>query len=195
MNSEQDLINRLMISKKIMDKHNDIGRGQTQPQSLSQTPMVEEFQPINGNYNIPQEFLQESTQKTYKTETPTEDRIMNSKLPDEIKQLMIQHPIQQPTMGVQTGVGLSEDLVERASRLMNNDQPKKQKNIVNETRQTQNISNEDIRDIIRETVEDVLRENGLIAESETKSNEAFKFRVGQHIFEGKVTNIKKIPKR
>ena len=53
---------------------------------------------------------------------------MKSKLPDEIKQLMLQHPIQQPTMGVNTGVGLSEDLVERASRLMNNDQPKKQKN-------------------------------------------------------------------
>lgn len=196
MNSEQDLINRLMISKKIMEKHNDIGRGQAQPQTLSQTPMVEEFQPVNGNYNIPQEFLAEQPQqKTYKTETPSEDRILKSRLPDEIKQLMIEHPIQQPTMGVQTGVGLSEDLVERASRLMNNDQPKKQRNVVNETKQKSNISNEDIRDIIRETVEDVLRENGLIAESETKSNEVFKFRVGQHIFEGRVTNIKKIPKK
>ena len=28
----------------------------------------------------------------------------------------------------------------------------------------------------------------MIAESETKSNEVFKFRVGQHIFEGKLTN-------
>ena len=195
MNSEQDLINRLMISKKIMDRHNDMGRGQVQPQTLSQTPMVEEFQPVNARYNLPNEFLEESTQKTYRTEVPTEDRILNSKLPDEIKQLMIQHPIQQPTMGVQTGVGLSEDLVERASRLMNNDQPKKQRNVVNETKQKSNISNEDIRDIIRETVEDVLRENGLIAESETKSNEVFKFRVGQHIFEGRVTNIKKIPKK
>ena len=36
---------------------------------------------------------------------------------------------------------------------------------------------------------------GLITESETKSNEVFKFRVGQHIFEGRVTNIKKIPKK
>ena len=191
MNSEQDLINRLMISKKIMEKHNEIGRGQTQPQ----TPVLEEYQPVNGNYNIPQEFLQESQQqKSYKTETPTQDRILNSRLPDEIKQLMIQHPIQQPTMGVQTGVGLSEDLVERASRLMSTEQQPKRKNVVNETKQTQ-IDNSDIRSIIRETVEDVLRENGLIAESETKSNEMFKFRVGQHIFEGRVTNIKKVPKK
>jgi hypothetical protein len=119
---------------------------------------------------------------------------MKSKLPDEIKQLMIQHPIQQSTMGVNSGVGLSEDLVERASRLMNTEQQPKRKNVVNETKQTQ-TDNSDIRSIIRETVEDVLRENGLIAESETKSNEVFKFRVGQHLFEGRVTNIKKIPKK
>ena len=193
MNSEQDLINRLMISKKIMEKHNTIGRGQAQ--NTISTPIVEEFQPINGNYNIPQEFLQESEpQKKYNTEIPTEDRIMKSKLPDEIKQLMIQHPIQQSTMGVNSGVGLSEDLVERASRLMNTEQQPKRKNVVNETKQTQ-TDNSDIRSIIRETVEDVLRENGLIAESETKSNEVFKFRVGQHLFEGRVTNIKKIPKK
>ena len=191
MNSEQDLINRLMISKKIMEKSDQIGRGQAIPS----TPTLEEYQPVSGNYNIPQEFLQESQQqKSYKTETPTQDRILNSRLPDEIKQLMIQHPIQQPTMGVNTGVGLSEDLVERASRLMNTEQQPKRKNVVNETKQTQ-TDNSDIRSIIRETVEDVLRENGLIAESETKSNEVFKFRVGQHLFEGRVTNIKKIPKK
>lgn len=194
MNSEQDLINRLMISKKIMEKHNTIGRGQAQ--DTISTPIVEDFKPVNGNYNIPQEFLQESEpQKKYNVEVPTEDRIMKSKLPDEIKQLMIQHPIQQSTMGVNSGVGLSEDLVERASRLMNTSQEPKQKNIVSENKQTSNINNEDIRGIIRETVEDVLRENGLIAESETKSNEVFKFRVGQHLFEGRVTNIKKIPKK
>ena len=194
MNSEQDLINRLMISKKIMEKHNTIGRGQAQ--DTISTPIVEDFKPVNGNYNIPQEFLQESEpQKKYNAEVPTEDRIMKSKLPDEIKQLMIQHPIQQSTMGVNSGVGLSEDLVERASRLMNTNQEPKQKNIVSENKQTSNINNEDIRGIIRETVEDVLRENGLIAESETKSNEVFKFRVGQHLFEGRVTNIKKIPKK
>ena len=193
MNSEQDLINRLMISKKIMEKHNTIGRGQVQ--DTISTPIVEDFKPVNGNYNIPQEFLQESEpQKKYNTEVPTEDKIMKSKLPDEIKQLMIQHPIQQSTMGVNSGVGLTEDLVERASRLMNTEQQPKRKNVVNETKQTQ-IDNSDIRSIIRETVEDVLRENGLIAESETKSNEVFKFRVGQHLFEGRVTNIKKIPKK
>ncbi len=194
MSTEQDLINRLMISKKIMDKHNNIGRGKGQAQT--QIPVVEEYQPVNATYNLPQEYLEESQPKNYRTEVPTEDRIMKSKLPEEIKQLMKEYPIQPPSMGVQSGVGLTEDLVERASRLMNTEQPdKKQRNNVSENKKTNNISNDDIRDIIRETVEDVLRENGLIAESETKSNEVFKFRVGQHLFEGRVTNIKKIPKK
>tara|TARA_R110000868_G_scaffold84_1_gene826 strand:+ start:8924 stop:9502 length:579 start_codon:yes stop_codon:yes gene_type:complete len=192
MNSEQDLINRLMISKKIMEKSDQIGRGQ----SLPSTPVVEEFQPVSAKYNLPEEYLAESTQKTYKTEVPTEDRIMKSNLPDEIKQLMIEHPIQQSTMGVNSNVNLSSDLIERASRLMNTDQSSKKqtRTTVNESSMS-NIPTEDIRSIVRETVESVLRENGLITESETKSNEVFKFRVGQHIFEGRVTNIKKIPKK
>ena len=159
MNSEQDLINRLMISKKIMEKSDQIGRGQ----SLPSTPIVEEFQPVNANYNLPEEYLAESTQKTYKTEVPTEDRIMKSNLPDEIKQLMIEHPIQQSTMGVNSNVTLSNDLIERASRLMNTDQSSKKqtRTTVNES-STSNIPTEDIRSIVRETVESVLRENDLI---------------------------------
>ena len=193
MNSEQDLINKLMISKKIMEKTDQIGRNQSRPSA----PIVEDFQPVNATYNLPQEFLEESTQKTYKNEVPTEDRIMKSRLPEEIKQLMIEHPIQKSTMGVNTGIGLSDDLVERASRLMNKEQGSNSqtKNTINETNITSNIPTDNIRNIIRETIEDVLRENGLISESEKKSNEVFKFRVGQHIFEGRVTSVKKIPKK
>jgi hypothetical protein len=47
---------------------------------------------------------------------------------------------------------------------------------------------------MKEVVQEVLKENGLLTESETKSNEVFKFRVGQHIFEGKLVKVKKIAK-
>lgn len=193
MNSEQDLIRKLMVSKQIMDKHNTMGRGQAQDTISS--PMVDEFQPVSATYNIPQDLMEEAQpQKSYNTEAPTEDRIKNSRLPDEIKQLMLEHPIQQPTMGVNTGTAITPELAQKASRLMGVEK----NNVVVENQkrpqQTQ-TDNSDIRSIIRETVEDVLRENGLIAESETKSNEVFKFRVGQHIFEGRVTNIKKVPKK
>jgi hypothetical protein len=72
---------------------------------------------------------------------------------------------------------------------------KRQQAPTQQTQQTQNsLSADDIRSIVRETMEEVLHENGLLVESESKSNEMFKFRVGQHLFEGKVVKIKKIAK-
>ena len=199
MNSEQDLMQKLMISKKIMEKHNDMGRNGIQSSGGSSSPMVEDYQPIQATYNLPQEFLSEQeVAKPINNGPMTTDRILGSKLPDEIKKLMMEHPIQQPTMGVGSGT-LSNELVEKASRLMNtnakgelleNKQPQRQQPQQSNVSVDANV----IRDIVRETVQDVLRENGLLTESETKSNEIFKFRVGQHIFEGKLIRVKKITK-
>jgi hypothetical protein len=204
MNSEQDLLQKLMVSKKIMDRHNDIGRGNARNVSSNDgysSPMVENYEAIPAQYNIPQEFMQETQRPVTQSNSnaPIGDRIANSKLPDEIKRLMMEHPIQQPTMGMASGAVLSNELVEKASRLMNktpNQQP------INEnqrqqapTQQTQSsLTAEEIKNIVRETMEDVLHENGLLVESESKSNENFKFRVGQHLFEGKVVKIRKIAK-
>ena len=199
MNSEQDLIQKLMISKKIMEKHNEMGRNGNQSSGGMSSPMVEDYQPIQATYNLPQEFLSEQeVAKPINNGPMTSDRILGSKLPDEIKKLMMEHPIQQPTMGVGSGT-LSNELVEKASRLMRtnakgelteNKQPQRQQ----QSQTTTGINANEIRDIVRETVQDVLRENGLLTESETKSNEVFKFRVGQHIFEGKLVRVKKIAK-
>ena len=49
-----------------------------------------------------------------------------------------------------------------------------------------------IKKMINEAVNEALQENGLITESSEKSNEVFSFKVGKHIFEGKVTKIKKL---
>ena len=201
MNSEADLLKKLMVSKKIMEKHNEIGRGQsrnfTSNEGLS-SPMVEDYQPIPAKYNLPQEFLEEQRSTQHMNDGASlEDRISKSKLPDEIKKLMMEHPIQQPNMGMSTNSMLSDGLVERASRLMN--MSPKTEEIKDQTQkktQQSNIgfSKNDIRDIVRETVEDVLKENGLLVESESKSSDLFKFRVGQHLFEGKVLNVKKMSK-
>ncbi len=106
---------------------------------------------------------------------------------------MLEHPIEQPT-SYNGSATLSNELVEKASRLMGTNQT--QKSAAPQKTQTVNasINYDEVRNIVRETVEDVLKENGLLVESTTRSNEAFKFRVGNHIFEGKVTNIKKISK-
>jgi hypothetical protein len=200
MPTEHDLIQKLMVSKKIMDKHNQISRGQLP--STPQAPVLEDFQPVNAKYNLPQELLseeqvQQNQKRTYNSETPTVDRIMNSKVPDAIKQLMIEHPIQQPATSLNAGPLISNELAEKATRLMNT---KANGEVINEnqrpTPRQQNVSitADEIRDVVRETVESVLKENGLLVESTSKSNELFKFRVGEHIFEGKLLRTRKIVK-
>lgn len=201
MNSEAELLQKLMISKKIMEKHDDIGRGQARDVNMGNSaPMVESYEAPAARYNLPQEFMQEQqiTRQT-NSNVPMEDRIASSKLPDEIKRLMMEHPIQQPTMGVNSGAVLSDDLVEKASRLMNSNvkgEPIRESKSTKQSQPKQSIGigADEIRDIIRETVEEVLHENGLLIESETRSNDVFKFRVGQHLFEGKVNKIKKMSK-
>ena len=202
MNSEQDLLQKLVLSKKIMERHDNMGRGGVQVSNPS-APMVEDYQPVAASYNIPQEFMQEQRiQKSVSSDVPQHDRIANSKLPDEIKKLMMEHPIQQPTMGMSSGTVLSDDLVEKASRLMNTKangdliKPNQPRQVVQEqtSKSTTGVSPKILKQIVKETVEGVLRDNGLLTESETKSNDIFKFRVGDHIFEGRVTKIKKIQK-
>jgi hypothetical protein len=206
MNSESELLQRLMISKKIMEKHDNIDRGQarniTSQESYS-SPMVESYDAIPATYNLPQEFLEEQRPvQQVNNQVPLQDRISNSKLPDEIKRLMMEHPIQQPTMGMGTNAVLSNELIEKASRLMNTN-PKG--DVMNESKTkrqpqqqiqqpTSSLSAQHIKDIVRETMEEVLSENGLLVESESKSGEMFKFRVGQHLFEGKVLKVKKMAK-
>jgi hypothetical protein len=46
--------------------------------------------------------------------------------------------------------------------------------------------------VIKETIEEVLTEKGMISESTQKTKEQISFRVGQHVFEGVVTKIKKM---
>ena len=199
MTNEDDLIKKLMISKQIMDKHNQTPRsgGSGIPMESYNSPEVATFNSPQASYNLPSEFLQEaSVPKTNMTQPITNDRVMASKLPDEIKRLMIEHPIAQPAgMG---GPTLSNDLIDKAARLMKSDargnqvsQPKQ--NVQEQSQPQSNFNNKQLRDMLKEVVEEVLLENGILAESTQKSNnELFSFKVGKHIFEGKVTKIKKI---
>lgn len=200
MTNEDELIQKLMVSKKIMQKHDSMGRGTSSNMGF-ETPQVETFDAPQARYNIPDDVMTESEYQptanlTSKPQNITKDRIMSSKLPDEIKQLMMEHPISQPTNSLSGGNTISSDIAEKAARLMNvnaKGEPVRteQRKVIKESSEY-SVSADDIKNIVRETVEDVLKENGLLVESTSKSNDVFKFRVGQHIFEGKVTKVRKV---
>jgi hypothetical protein len=192
-----DLMAKLAISKKIMDKHQEISRGNSNGNVNYNAPMVENYEAVPATYNIPQEYAAETTlSEVSQPELPTQDRILNSKLPDEIKKLMIENPIAQASLPGTTNV-LSNEIIEGAQKLMGTT-PKKQSQP-----QSNNLSGIDmnalktmIRDTVRDTVRDVVREelskSGMIVENEQKTNEQLTLKVGKHLFEGKVTKIKKI---
>jgi len=202
-----DLMQKLAVSKKIMDKHNGTPRNQ----GGGSLPMSEN---VNATYNVPQEMLQQQVPQQQVPQQPqisqpvnngepvSENAIKNSKLPDEIKKLMLENPIVQPQSN---GPVLTDELIQGAARLMNN-------NTVPQTGPLQNegntvISNSStipnngdlkqmIRDVVRDTVRDVVREelksSGIVTEGNQKVNETLSLRVGKHVFEGKVLKVKKV---
>lgn len=208
MPTAEDLMQRLAVSKKIMDRQSTIKRGDL-PQHINTTPMIESFETPQATYNLPQEFLseQEQTQprSNFDPTKPIEQtKILNSKLPDEIKKLMIEQPIVQPSsMGSST---ISDDIIEGAQRLMKMDRPNVSQVTVKSQPKTQqqptntsfnlNEMKTMIRDVIRDTVRDVIREElevaGLISETTENANETIQFKVGKHVFMGRVTKIQKI---
>ena len=210
------LMEKLALSKAIMDKADGIKssnsmNGGLPPTSLQQLNSPETFDVPNAKYNIPAEFLQETNtpqqpylsnvprENTKPVGVPTVDAIKNSKLPDEIKRLMMEHPIAQPQQQPTT---ISNELVEKAARLMKQNngnyvpESAKPKQQIQETQQQSspsgNIDYKLIQKMVNEAVKSALKENGLLVESSEKSNEMFNFKVGKHVFEGKVTKIKKL---
>ena len=208
------LMQKLALSKAIMDKADGIKstnsmNGGLPPTSLQQLNSPESFDIPTAKYNIPAEFLQETNtpqqpylsnvprENTKPVGVPTVDAIKNSKLPDEIKRLMMEHPISQPQQQTAT---ISNELIEKATRLMKKNEgnyiPESSKQQSQQSQQnhssTSGIDYNLIKKMISEAVNEALHENGLITESSEKSNEVFTFKVGKHVFEGKVTKIKKL---
>jgi len=198
-----DLMQKLAISKKIMDAHSGINRG-----SVSPNPVLENFETPNASYNIPQEYMSEVTQQRPNfdpTQPLEESRIKNSKLPDEIKRLMIEQPIVQPS-SMNGGTVISDEIIEGAQRLMGmntnttTQQSQTTKNLTTKQPTSSNFDMNEmksmIRDVVRDTVKDVVREElkeaGMLVESTSNSNDIIQFKVGNHLFVGKVTKIKKL---
>ena len=194
---------KLAVSKKIMDKHNGTPRNQ----GGGSLPMSEN---VNATYNVPQDMIQQVPQQQVPQQsqpinngTPvSENAIKNSKLPDEIKKLMLENPIVQSQSN---GTVLTDELIQGATRLMNNNTPPQTGPLQNEvntviTNSSTIPNNGDlkqmIRDVVRDTVRDVVREelksSGIVTEGNQKVNETLSLRVGKHVFEGKVLKVKKV---
>jgi len=178
---------KLALSKAIMDKHNDITRNGTK--SDTSKPVLEEFNTPNVKYNLPSDVNLQSEgasniNRQNDDEFNSKDRILNSKLPEDIKRVMMENPIVIPSQMQHKSV-LTEEMIDKASKLMGN-QPKK------ETTPQVKQNTSDLKKMLKDSILEVLKETGLIPESTQKASEMITFRIGEHIFEGKITKVKKV---
>ena len=141
--------------------------------------------------NLTEQFAQKygiTDGKINKSVAPKNGRYPNmnkSKMPDAIKQAMMETPIDIPENPYSVGSFDLEDVPELV------EQPKQ---VVRETtqRKTSNINIDTIRQIVREEIEDVVRD--VVGEYLDKSlvTEDIQIKVGETIFSG---NLKPLPKK
>jgi hypothetical protein len=188
--SPTDLMSKLVNAKKVMTKVD------------------------GGDYttgNIDESVLQRSTSdlvsepgtkpstRNVASNVVNEDKINSSKLPDSIKQAMINNPI--PTMDqISLGDGLDMDLLKGAKKLMEREGMSTPKKSVPNTKQviSEGTNNLDIQSLIKETIKDTLEEivdrklELILTASKTASiNETLVLKVGDSIFKGKITGVNK----
>lgn len=182
------LKNILAKSKAIM-KQTEENLGETK-RNNSNTSYTNEYEEKEMP-NLTEQFAQKygiTDGKLNMSVAPKNGRYPNmekSKMPDAIKQAMMETPIDIPENPYSVGSFDLEDVPELI------EQPKQ---VVRETtqRKTSNIDADTIRQIVREEIEDVVRD--VVSEYLDKSlvTEDIQIKVGETIFSG---NLKPLPKK
>lgn len=181
--SENDLMRKLVNAKKVMNKVDggDYQKGNIDQATLfsdpsqlmeSDLPKQPSTRPVGGVVNI--------------------DKIQNSKLPDAIKQAMIDHPIEQMS-SISLNETLDMDFVKGAKKLM------EKEGLTNKKPETKSFAPQSfdmntIAVLIENTVRKVMDEklNQILTAQQTSSiNENLVLKVGDSIFKGKITGVNK----
>ena len=120
---------------------------------------------------------------------PNVDRIKQSKLPDNIKQAMIENPIPQ----ISLNETINMDFVKGAKKLMEREGLSKPTQVSGKVSNS-NIDMNSISILIENAVRKVLDEklNQILTAQQTQSiNENLVLKVGDSIFKGKITGVNK----
>ena len=192
--SSEDLMTKLVNAKKVMTKVDggDYTKGNIDESALQQS--------ASNAVTQLQSTPSKGASRNVASNVVNEDKIKNSKLPDSIKQAMINNPI--PTIDqISLGDGLDMNLLEGAKKLMEKEGLLTPKNTPITKQPTPNVSlpnSSDLQSLIKETIKDTLEEivdrklDLLLNASKTASiNETLVLKVGDSIFKGKITGVNK----
>lgn len=187
---------KLLASKAIMQKLGDDKPPKTiknnNPSSIALTEDIDDDNEEDFMKNIPS--MEKMIEKKYDMPKSniSEDAIKKSRLPENIKKLMIEHPIPDPPMAGNSQ--FSEEFLNKIGKNM----PLKAKKPITENKQNSS-SVQNLKQIIEESLKKILppmideKIKEVIGEAQD-INEIFAIRVGTKLFTGKFTKVKDINK-
>jgi hypothetical protein len=181
--SENDLMMKLVNAKKVMNK---VDSGNYKTGNINESMLFSDSQELMDSQTI-------QPQTNRPKGLPSVRKIQESKLPDSIKQAMIDNPIPQ----ISLNETLDMDFIKGAKRLMEQEglikKPTTQQRNVG-TFSNPSIDMNAIAILIENTVRKVMDEKLnqiLTAQQTTSINENLVLKVGDSIFKGKITGVNK----
>jgi hypothetical protein len=184
--SENDLMRKLVNAKKVMNK---VDGGDFQRGNINEGMLLSDPEEL-----MKSQIPQQTQQPARPSGTPSVQKIRESKLPDAIKQAMIDNPIPQMPQ-ISLNESLDMDFIKGAKKLMEQEGLSK-KSTPQQKQQlpTQSIDMNAISVLIENTIRKVLDEklNQILTAQQTASiNENLVLKVGDSIFKGKITGVNK----
>lgn len=203
MGSESELFEKLIKSKQLMNvvESGNYTKGNVDKSQLYESN-TSDLPPISNNYNL-ESVERTSISNDISKPKLTEEGILNSKLPDEIKKIMIENPI--PDIGFNNSV-LSENFVDQVSEKMrkmgltNEPTTVQRKKVITEQEQpkkTQKLTESSLKKMFKEVLSESLDEllesklNTLISETK-QTNEKIKIVIGNTVLEGKIVGTREL---
>jgi len=203
MGSESELFEKLIKSKQLMNvvEGGNYTKGNVDKSKLYEST-TNELPPISNNYNLDSVEKTASSNNISKPKL-TEEGILNSKLPDEIKKIMIENPI--PEIAFNNSV-LSENFVDQVSEKMrkmgltsggNKQVTKTQTSQTEQPKKTQKLTETSLKKMFKEALNESLDEllesklNKLISETK-QTNETIKIVIGNTVLEGKIVGTREL---
>jgi len=183
----------LMQAKKVMNKVDGIPNGTIKTPSVPNTNLP----PVSNNFNTKSINSVVNENASLSTPTVTTEAIEKSGLPEDIKKLMIDHPI--PT--VKFGSSVPDALIEGAAEKMKsmgmpvNESRKSSKPTLKKNTNTKKLSSTGLKTMIKNVVSESLEElieqklKKVISESK-KTEDSVQIVIGNTILEGKITSTR-----
>jgi len=185
--TEDELMQHLANAKKVMNK---VSTGRYEKGNITENTDDTEV------YAEADRLLKNETQVPKNLPSINEERIDNSNLPDAIKDAMKKHPIQQ----IKLDDSLNMDFIQRTKKIMEQEGVSSRKSkqpqnapVIDENNLTA-ILTPIIENIIRKTLDEIVDKKLtqiLTAHQTANINENLVLKVGESIFQGKITKVSK----